>query len=90
MTEFKAERVFKRWADVTARVTKYAVVRAARSKAWGQHGSAEVTPDEEVLIATVFELAWEPKDKDGEILVALHNLEKKVSSKATLRIWLSG
>jgi DNA-binding PadR family transcriptional regulator len=42
-----------------------------------------------VVLATVFDLAWEPDEEGGEIRVGWHDLSRELSAnKANLRIWL--
>jgi hypothetical protein len=79
-------------ADVIAGVEGVlAALRRERAKAWGQPvaPSTALAPAEEVVLATVFDLAREPDEEGGEIRVGWHDLSRELSSnKANLRIWL--
>jgi serine/threonine protein kinase len=92
MTEFEPARRPAGMADVIAGVEAVlAALRRERAQAWGQPvtPSTALAPAEEIVLATVFDLAREPDEEGGEIRVGWHDLSRELSSnRANLRIWL--
>ncbi len=92
MTEFEPARRPAGMTDVIAGVDAVlAALRRERAKTWGQPAAPSTTlaPAEEIVLATVFNLAREPDEEGGEIRVGWHDLSHEFSSnKANLRIWL--
>jgi serine/threonine protein kinase len=92
MTEFEPARRPRDMAEVIADIEGVlGGLREERGKDWGRPaGPADaLAPSEEVLLATVFDLAREPADEDGEIAITWDHLSRELSSnRANLRIWL--
>jgi len=92
MTDFEPARRPAGMAAVIAGVEAVlAELRRERALAWGRPAASvtALAPAEEVVLATVFNLAWEPDEEGGEIRVAWHDLSRELSAnKANLRIWL--
>jgi serine/threonine protein kinase len=92
MTEFEPARRPRDMLDVIAGVEGVlGRLRHERAKDWGRPAARAdaLAPAEEVLLATVFNLAWEPEEAEGEIRVTWDSLTRELSSnRANLRIWL--
>src|SRR5690606_23511813 len=83
MTEFEPARRPKDMVDVLGGVEDVLQgLRRARAKDWGRSAgpSDALAPAEEVLLATVFDLAREPPEADAEIRATWDDLSRELSS----------
>jgi serine/threonine protein kinase len=89
MTDFDPDRRPQDMNDIIAGVSSIMnSLRLTRSRKWGKSTAPKLSPGEEALLASVFDLAWEPETDNGEIMVGLERLGREWSTKATLRIGL--
>lgn len=89
MTEFDPGRRPQDMDDVIAGVESVMkAVYEQRARSWGKPQPAALSTNEEALLASVFDDAWDPDDEKGEIMVGVDKLSRKWPTKATLRIGL--
>jgi serine/threonine protein kinase len=90
MTMFDRGERPKSMLDVIAGVRGVIdVLRVERARAWGQVGTTtSLSANDEVLLATIFELGWDPDKADDSIAISWANLEPRFDSKGALRVQL--
>jgi hypothetical protein len=64
-------------------------IRAERARAWGKRSAlTALSENDEVLLATVFELGWDAERADDSIAISSSKLEPRFESKGALRVQL--